>query len=441
MLINAQFFTLKMQIDNCEKRKDVLGMKVLVIGRGGREHAVVKKFKRDGIDEIFCAPGNPGMVEASLVDIEETQAEALAAWAKENVIDLTVVGPDMAVMMGVVDAFERAGLKAFGPKKAAAYIEGSKAFAKRLMDKYGIPTAAYGEFDNTQVEEALAFLAEQSLPIVIKADGLAAGKGVVICQTLEEAKVTVNEMLIDAKFGEASASIVIEEFLDGEEFSLMSFVAGDKFYPMPNARDYKRAYDHDEGLNTGGMGAHSPHPLVTDEEYQIALEKIIKPTVDAMIAEGIPFTGILYAGLIQTAEGPKVIEFNARFGDPETEVVLPLLETPLAPALLALLNGEEVEMKWKDEQTVGVVLAAKGYPGADYAKGVIIKGLDALEDVDVYHMGTGLIDGEVVTNGGRVLFVVASGADLAAAREKVYAEITKIECDDLFYRSDIAGKV
>ena len=414
-------------------------MKVLVIGRGGREHAVVKKFKRDGVREIFCAPGNPGMVEATLIDIEETQATELATWAKENSIDLTVVGPEMALMAGVVDAFEAEGLKAFGPKKAAAYIEGSKAFAKRLMDKYNIPTAAYGEFGNKQVDEALAFLDKQSMPIVIKADGLAAGKGVVICQTLEKARATVNDMLVRVSFGEASASIVIEEFLDGEEFSLMSFVAGDKFYPMPIARDYKRAYDNDEGLNTGGMGAHSPHPLITDKDYQIALEKIVKPTVNAMIAEGIPFTGILYAGLIKTTDGPKVIEFNARFGDPETEVVLPLLETNLSTALLGLLSGEDIDMKWRNEQTVGVVLAAKGYP-ADYQKGIPIRALDTLEDVDIYHMGTGMVDGEFITNGGRVLFVVASGADLATAREKVYAEIGKIECDDLFNRSDIAGK-
>jgi phosphoribosylamine--glycine ligase len=257
---------------------------------------------------------------------------------------------------------------------------------------------------------------------------------------LEVAKATVNDMLVDASFGEASASVVIEEFLDGEEFSLMSFVAGDKFYPMPIARDYKRAYDNDEGPNTGGMGAHSPHPLITDEDYQIALEKVVKPTVDAMISEGTPFTGILYAGLIKTADGPKVIEFNARFGDPETEVVLPLLETELASALLGLLDGKNIDLKWRDEQTVGVVLAAKGYP-ADYVKGVPIRALNTLEAVDIYHMGTGLIDGEVVTNGGRVLFVVAKGANLAAAREKVYAEIKKIDCDDLFYRSDIAGKV
>jgi len=415
-------------------------MKILVIGRGGREHAVVKKFKRDGVHEIFCAPGNPGMTEATLVDVEETQVAELATWAKDNEIDLTVVGPEMALMAGVVDAFEAEGLKAFGPKKAAAYIEGSKAFAKRLMDKYNIPTAVYGEFNNTQVKEAIAFLEKQPMPIVIKADGLAAGKGVVICQTLEEAKVTVNDMLVGASFGEASASVVIEEFLDGEEFSLMSFVAGDKFYPMPIARDYKRAYDNDEGLNTGGMGAHSPHPLITDEDYQVALEKIVKPTVDAMIAEGIPFTGILYAGLIKTTNGIKVIEFNARFGDPETEVVLPLLETNLAIALLGLLAGENIDFKWRDEQTVGVVLAAKGYP-AGYEKGAPIGALGLLEDVDVYHMGTGMVDGEFVTNGGRVLFVVASGANLATARKKVYTEIKKIGCDDLFYRTDIAKKV
>ena len=415
-------------------------MKVLVIGRGGREHAIVKKFKRDGVGEIYCAPGNPGMTEATLVNIEETQATQLASWARENKIDLTVVGPEMSLMAGVVDEFEKLGLKAFGPNKAAAYIEGSKAFAKRLMEKYNIPTAAYGEFNNTQVEDALVFLDAQKMPIVIKADGLAAGKGVVICANLEDAKATVKDMLVDASFGQASASVVIEEFLDGEEFSLMSFVAGDKFYPMPIARDYKRAFDDDQGLNTGGMGAHSPHPLITDEDYKIALEQVVKPTVEAMIAEGTPFTGILYAGLIKTVDGPKVIEFNARFGDPETEVVLPLLENDLATALLALLAGKDIQMDWKNEQAVGVVLASKGYPGV-YAKGVAIKALDTLEGVDIYHMGTAFENGEFVTNGGRVLFVVATGSDLAEAKAKVYEEIKKIDCDNLFYRSDIAGKL
>ena len=415
-------------------------MKVLVIGRGGREHAIVKKFKQDGVEEIFCAPGNPGMTEAILVNKEETDAAGLADWAKKNAIDLTVVGPEMALMAGVVDAFEARGLKAFGPKKSAAYIEGSKAFAKRLMDKYDIPTAAYGEFNGSQVDEAHAFLEKQAMPIVIKADGLAAGKGVVICQTLEEAKKTVNEMLVEASFGEASASVVIEEFLDGEEFSLMSFVAGDRFYPMPIARDYKRAYDGDEGLNTGGMGAHSPHPLITDADYQSALEQVVKPTIAGMIAEGTPFTGILYAGLIQTSDGPKVIEFNARFGDPETEVILPLMQTKLASALLALLEEKELDVTWHKAQTVGVVLAAKGYP-EDYEKGAVIRGLDALEGVDVYHMGTDLVENEVVTNGGRVLFVVAKGENLKAAKEKVYSEIKKIDCADLFYRKDIAQTV
>jgi len=412
-------------------------MKVLVIGRGGREHAIVKKFKRDGIDEIYCAPGNPGMVEATLINIEETEANLLADWALANKIDLTVVGPEMALMASVVDEFEARGLKAFGPKQKAAYIEGSKAFAKRLMQKYNIPTASYGEFNTSQVLEAHTFLDKQNMPIVIKADGLAAGKGVVICQTLEEAKATVDDMLVDASFGEASASVVIEEFLDGEEFSLMSFVAGKKFYPMPIARDYKRAFDFDEGLNTGGMGANSPHPLISAEDYKIALERVVKPTVDAMIAEGNPFTGILYAGLIKTSDGPKVIEFNARFGDPETEVVLPLMENPLAPALLEMLSGNDATFEWINAQTVGVVLAAKGYPG-EYNKGVPIRCLDSLEGVDIYHMGTALKDGEFVTNGGRVLFVVANGLDLAEARTKVYEQIKKIDCDDLYYRTDIA---
>lgn len=416
-------------------------MKVLVIGRGGREHAIVKKVARDKIvTQVFCAPGNPGMSEATLVNIEETDVTTLSNWASDNGIDLVIVGPETALMAGVVDAMQTVGIKAFGPNKCAAQIEGSKAFAKRLMEKYDIPTAAYGEFNNTQVEEALSFLESQSMPIVVKADGLAAGKGVVICQNLAEAKATVVDMLVDASFGAASASVVIEEFLDGEEFSLMSFVANGKFYPMPIARDYKRAFDQDEGPNTGGMGAHSPHPLITESDYQDALNSVVGPTVEAMISEGLDFTGILYAGLIKTAHGNKVIEFNARFGDPETEVILPLLEDDLTDMMLDLLADKPVEFNWSSDSTVGVVLASKGYPGS-YGTGAVIEGLNDLESVDVYHMGTGSEAGKTMTNGGRVLFVVARDTDLTSAKAKVYSEITKIKCDDLFYRSDIAGKV
>jgi len=420
--------------------RDVKGfvglMKVLVVGRGGREHAIVKKLSQDTrITEVFAAPGNDGMVEATLVQIDETNVVKLAEFVASEKIDLTVVGPESALMAGIVDEFQTRGLKVFGPNKKAAMIEGSKAFAKQIMSKYNIPTAVYGEF--TDVEEAVAYLKAQKMPIVIKADGLAAGKGVVICQTLEEAVATVTEMMVDRSFGDASSKVVIEEFLDGEEFSLMSFVSGEIYKPMRIARDYKRAYDNDEGLNTGGMGAHSPHPKITDADYETALRTVVEPTVKALIAEGIPFTGILYAGLIQTPEGPKVIEFNARFGDPETEVILPLLETELADVMLGLLDEKDVELQWSDDATVGVVLASDGYPTA-YENGAVITGLEELQGVDTYHMGTKLVEGKYTTNGGRVLFVVARAANLTDARAKIDNEIEKIKCDNLFYRKDIA---
>lgn len=413
-------------------------MKVLVIGRGGREHAIVKKLMRDQkITQIFCAPGNDGMVEATLVPIEETDVQALTYFAKENQIDLTIVGPEMSLMAGVVNEFEKQGLCVFGPTKEAALIEGSKAFAKYMMSKYNIPTAAYGEF--TELEAAVSYLKKQSMPIVIKADGLAAGKGVVICQTEDEAIQTLEEMLLHRKFDEASSKVVIEEFLVGEEFSLMAFVSNELYVPMPIARDYKRAYDNDEGLNTGGMGNHSPHPLILESDYEDAIRSVIEPLTKAMIAEGIPFTGILYAGLMKTDNGTKVIEFNARFGDPETEVLLPRLETDLSEIMLSLLNGQPIDCVWSDKPTVGVVLAAKGYP-ENYDKGAVITGLDLLENVDVCHMGTKLINGEYTINGGRVLFVVGNGETLEHARANVYKQIKKINCDDLFYRLDIAKK-
>ncbi|MGL4337250.1 MAG: phosphoribosylamine--glycine ligase, partial [Turicibacter sp.] len=384
----------------------------------------------------YCAPGNDGMIEATLVPIEETDVAALTAFAQSENIDLTIVGPEMGLMAGVVNEFEKLGLRVFGPSKEAALIEGSKAFAKQMMTKYQIPTAGYGEF--TELEPAVNYLKTQSMPIVIKADGLAAGKGVVICQTEEEAIETLEAMLLHRQFEEASSKVVIEEFLVGEEFSLMAFVSNELYKSMPVARDYKRAFDNDEGLNTGGMGNHSPHPLITEEDYQEAIRLVIEPMTKAMIAEGIPFTGILYAGLMKTEKGIQVIEFNARFGDPETEVLLPRLETKLTDIIFALLDGRDIECVWSEQPTVGVVLATKGYP-QDYKKGAVITGLDQLENVDVCHMGTKLIDGNYTTNGGRVLFVVGSGENLEAARENVYREIKKIKCDDLFYRTDIAN--
>ncbi len=412
-------------------------MNVLVIGRGGREHAIVKSLVKDSnVTKIYCAPGNDGMTEATLVPLEETANRQLVDFAKQNQIDLTIVGPEVALMAGIVNDFQEAGLTVFGPTKEAALIEGSKSFAKYMMKKYDIPTAAYEEF--TDLEPAVAYLESQSFPIVIKADGLAAGKGVVICETKKDAIDTLQAMLVGRQFNEASSKVVIEEFLVGEEFSLMAFVSNDTYKPMPVARDYKRAYDNDEGLNTGGMGNHSPHPLITEVDYEEAIATVIKPMTEAMIAEGIPFTGILYAGLMKTAQGIKVIEFNARFGDPETEVLLPLLSTNLTDIMLGLLQDKPVTCEWKSLATVGVVLAAKGYP-ENYEKGAVIEGLELLEDVDVIHMGTKLVNGQVTTNGGRVLFVVGSGETLALAREHVYKEIKKIKCDELFYRTDIAN--
>ena len=412
-------------------------MKVLVIGRGGREHAVVKKLARDSkVTEIFCAPGNDGMIEATLVPIEETDVNALANFAKKNQIDLTIVGPEMALMAGVVNKFKELDLPVFGPTKEAALIEGSKSFAKYMMSKYNIPTAAYGEF--TQVEEALAYLETQSMPIVIKADGLAAGKGVVICQTLEEANQTVKEMLLDRKFEDASSKVVIEEFLDGEEFSLMAFVSNDIYKAMPIARDYKRAYDNDKGLNTGGMGNHSPHPLILDTDYEEAIQTVIEPMTKAMIEEGIPFTGILYAGLMKTANGIKVIEFNARFGDPEAEVILPRLESDFIQAILDLMDNKPVELKWTDKVSHGVVLASTNYP-ASSTKGSLIT---RREDVDglVFHMGTKMTDEGLVTDGGRVLMVVPLEDDLQTAFDHTDKELEKIQCKDLFHRNDIGKK-
>ncbi|MBC6971791.1 phosphoribosylamine--glycine ligase [Bacillus sp. Xin] len=411
-------------------------MNVLVIGRGGREHALAWKFAQsEQVEKVYVAPGNEGMRDVAMpVDIDENDFDALVLFAKENNIGLTFVGPEIPLMNGIVDRFEAEGLRVFGPNKAAAVIEGSKAFTKELMKKYDIPTAAYETFTN--YEEAVAYIQKIGAPIVIKADGLAAGKGVTVAMTLEEALQAVKEMLQDVKFGEASKKVVIEEFLDGQEFSLMAFVNGTTVYPMVIAQDHKRAFDGDKGPNTGGMGAYSPVPQIPESAVSEAIETILHPTAKAMIQEGRSFTGILYAGLILTNEGPKVIEFNARFGDPETEVVLPRLESDLVDVCNYVLDGKELTLKWSEEAVIGVVLASKGYPAA-YEKGAVISGLDTLEDVIVFHAGTAMKHGDFVTNGGRVLFVACKAKDLQEAKDKVYKEIEKIESDGLFYRNDI----
>ncbi|EDL63753.1 phosphoribosylamine--glycine ligase [Bacillus sp. SG-1] len=378
-------------------------MNVLVIGRGGREHALCDALqKSQSVEKVYCAPGNAGITElVHTIDIEETDFEALIEFAKRSQVDLTVVGPEIPLLEGIVDAFTDAGLKVFGPDKQAAVIEGSKSFAKELMKKYSIPTAAYETFSD--FESAREYVLKSGAPIVIKADGLAAGKGVVVAQSVDEAIDALEDMLLQAKFGKASAKVVIEEFLEGEEFSLMAFVDGEKVYPMEAAQDHKRAFDGDQGPNTGGMGAYSPVPHISGKVISGAVQTILLPTAKAMRAEGRSFKGVLYAGLILTAQGPKVIEFNARFGDPETQVVLPRLQSDLGKVLLNLCEGQEVTLEWDEQGVAGVVLAAEGYPES-YKKSVPVKDLEKLQvDTLVYHAGTTIDDsGRLVSNGGRV---------------------------------------
>ncbi|MCJ8008029.1 phosphoribosylamine--glycine ligase [Lederbergia wuyishanensis] len=417
-------------------------MKVLVVGGGGREHALCKKVKMSElVTEVYCAPGNAGIAEdATLVPIKETDFSNLIQFANENKIDLTIVGPEVPLAAGIVDEFETAGLKVFGPRKNAAIIEGSKSFAKELMKKYHIPTAEYESFHS--YNGAKAYVEKKGAPIVIKADGLAAGKGVVVAMTLEEADAALKDMLLDSRFGESSATVVVEEFLEGEEFSLMAFVNGEKVYPMVIAQDHKRAFDGDKGPNTGGMGAYSPVPFIPEAEVERAVEEILLPTAKAMIQEGRPFTGILYAGLIQTEHGPKVIEFNARFGDPETQVVLARLESDLVQLVDDLLEGKEPVIQWSNEAVVGVVLAAEGYPG-DYKKGVALPTFASNElNISFFHAGTGRIgkDGPYVSNGGRLLLAAAKADSIQEAVDKVYQAMKQLDHQEFFYRKDIAHK-
>lgn len=415
-------------------------MKVLVIGRGGREHAICTKIKESElVDTLFVAPGNVGMTDvAERITIEETEIDKLVQFAIDNKVDLTVVGPEVPLLLGVVDKLEAAGLKVFGPKQKAAEIEGSKSFAKDLMKKYEIPTGQYETFSD--FEQAKAYVLKVGAPIVIKADGLAAGKGVTVAMTVDEALASLEEMLVGAKFGDASATVVIEEFLAGEEFSLMSFVNGETVIPLEIAQDHKRAYDGDQGPNTGGMGAYSPVPHIDEAIVQTAIDTVVKPTVQAMIKEGRSFTGILYAGLIATEDGPKVIEFNARLGDPETQVVLPRMKSDLVEVLLAILAGETPVIEWYEEDMLGVVVAANGYPES-YGKGAVIKGLENMDDVSVFHAGTSLDeDGNFTVDGGRVLLVAGKSKTIKDAQDKVYKELEKMESNGVFYRKDIGFK-
>ena len=414
--------------------------KVLVIGSGGREHAIVYALSRSPqVEKIYCAPGNAGIAQlAECVAIKDTDVEGLLLFAKETEVDLTVVGPEAALAAGVVDAFRAEGMPIFGHTKAATQIESSKEFAKIIMQKYNVPTAAYQSF--TDYEAALAYIKAGSLPTVLKYDGLAAGKGVVIATTLEEADAALQDMLCNEAFGKGK--VVIEDYLEGPEFSFMCFVNGENVYPMPLSQDHKRAYDNDEGPNTGGMGAYTPLPFVTEEDEAFAKKYVLEAVAKGMCQEGLPLTGVLYGGLMKTAQGVKVIEFNARFGDPETEVVLPLLESDAYDVFYGIATGDgqltigDGQLAWRKEATIGVVLASKGYPG-DYTKGAVIEGVEEF-DGPVFHMGTKRENGVLKTNGGRVMMCIATGKDIATAREKVYAEIAKIKCDNLFYRTDIA---
>lgn len=407
--------------------------KVLVIGSGGREHAIAEALSRSPqVGKIYCAPGNPGMAEiAECVPVEVTDIDALAGFARDNGIDLTVVGPEASLAAGVADAFRAEGLRIFGPDKSAARIESSKEFAKELMAKYGVPTAGYRVFD--EFESAWEYVRNRPLPAVVKYDGLAAGKGVVVATTYEQAEAALRDMLLDSSFGKGR--VVIEDFLEGPEFSFMCLVQGEKVYPLAVAQDHKRAFDGDKGPNTGGMGAYSPVPFITDEIRREALEKILRPVASAMVKEGTPFSGVLYGGLILTAEGPKVIEFNARFGDPETEVVLPRLKSDIYAFFEAVLDGRDFEAEWDPRAALGIVLASEGYPGS-YEKGVEIKGLDKAKG-NIYHMGTKRDGDRLLTAGGRVLMVVGRGATLEEANKAALADVAEIDCPSLFHRTDI----
>lgn len=414
-------------------------MRVLVVGSGGREHALVWKLSQSmKVNEIFCAPGNGGIRQmAECVDIKATDIKSLCDFALKKKIDLTVVGPEIPLSLGIADYFQERGLRVFGPKQNAAIIESSKAFAKNLMKKYNIPTASYSTYDNPA--EAKANIDEFGFPVVIKADGLAAGKGVIIVADMDEGIKTIDSMMKDRLFGEAGNTVIIEEYLTGYEATILAFTDGKNAIPMVTAQDYKRIFDGDKGLNTGGMGAVSPALHYKPEMSSEIMETIIMPTVNAMSLENRPYKGVLYFGLMLTEKGPKVIEYNCRFGDPEAEVVLLRLEDDLIDIMDAVINEELVgmEIKWSGETAVCVVLASAGYPG-DYIKGYEIKGLKNLKDGVVFHGGTKYKDGKVLTDGGRVLICSALGETVDNARENAYKTVEKISFDGCYYRKDIA---
>lgn len=416
-------------------------MKVLVVGGGGREHAICHALSKSAkVDKIWCAPGNGGIASiAECVDITATDIEKMVAFAKENKPDLVMVAPDDPLALGMVDALEAAGIRAFGPHKNAAIIEGSKSFAKDLMQKYNIPTANYAVFEESS--KAIEYIKEQGAPIVVKADGLALGKGVTVAMTEKDAINAVKDAMDGGAFGSAGAKVVIEEFLTGPEVSVLAFTDGKTIKTMPSAQDHKRAYDHDKGPNTGGMGAFSPSRMYTDEIAKTCMDTIFRPTIDAMAKEGRTFKGVIYFGLMLTPKGPKVIEYNARFGDPETQAVLSRLETDIFDIFNAVIDGtlENIDIKWSDNAACCVCMASGGYP-AKYEKGKVITGLDDVTDSMVYHAGTKLSNGVMVTNGGRVLGVTANAKTLDEAIKKAYADVKKIHFDGVHFRTDIGVK-
>ena len=418
-------------------------MDILVIGGGGREHTLAWKLAQSSeVDKIYAVPGNPGMeAVAECIPGSVEDNEALVKLAQEKKVGLVVVGPEVPLTNGIVDDMAAVGIPSFGPQKSAAQLEGSKSFSKGIMKKYGIPTAKYEVF--TDADKAKAYIRQEGAPIVIKADGLAAGKGVIVAETLQQALDAIDEIMCDKAFGNAGSSVVVEEFMDGEEASVLAFTDGKTIVPMIPSQDHKRALDGDKGPNTGGMGTYAPAPVITPELMQRVQKEILEPTIAAMRAEGKEYKGCLYAGLMITAQGPKVVEFNARFGDPETQVVLPLLDSDLGKIMLACTNGTlaDTEIKWKDKAAVCVVMSAGGYP-AKYRKGDAISGLDdaAAAGALVFHAGTAKKDGKVVTNGGRVLGIVALGDDIKAAVDKVYEDVRLVDFADVFYRKDIAHR-
>ncbi|HFI0791373.1 TPA: phosphoribosylamine--glycine ligase [Streptococcus suis] len=417
-------------------------MKLLVVGSGGREHAIAKKLlESEQVEQVFVAPGNDGMTldGLDLVDIGISEHSKLITFAKENDISWTFIGPDDALAAGIVDDFEQAGLKAFGPKKLAAELEWSKDFAKEIMVKYDVPTAAYGTFSD--FEEAKAYIEKQGAPIVVKADGLALGKGVVVAETVEQAVDAARDMLLDNKFGDSGALVVIEEFLAGEEFSLFALVNGDQFYILPTAQDHKRAFDGDQGPNTGGMGAYAPVPHLPQNVVDTAVDTIVKPILDGMIAEERPYLGVLYAGLILTDQGPKVIEFNARFGDPETQIILPRLTSDFAQNIDDILHKRPTQLTWLDKGvTLGVVVASNGYP-LDYEKGVTLPEKTKGE-ITTYYAGARFAENSraLLSDGGRVYMLVTTADTVQEAQEKIYSELKKQDTTGLFYRTDIGSK-